>query len=115
MFSTILAPLLETPGAVAAAFYDPQGQAIADAGDRGAVEVLGTYHSVWFGELTRAAESSGLGGLREVAIDFGERRVVSTLVAEGYYLVVVFERHAIPARGREAFVEASRRLAAEVA
>ena len=94
---------------------DPQGQAIADVGDRGAVEVLGTYHSVWFGELSRAAESSALGGLRQLAIDFGERRTVSALVADGYYLVVVYERDAIPAGGKAALAEARRRLAAEVA
>ena len=114
MFHQILTPLLETPGAVAAAFFDPQGQVIAEVGEPSAVEVLGAYHSVWFGELARVAESGGLGDLRELAVDFGDRRAVSARVGDRYYVVTIFEREAIPAGGKAALAEACRRLAAEV-
>jgi hypothetical protein len=113
-FSEILSPLLETPRAVAAAFFDPQGQAIAWVGDRSAIEILGTYHSVWLAELVRSAEACGLGELRELAIDFGERRAVSAVVSGQYYVVVVFKRDGVPAMGRNALAEACRRLAAEI-
>jgi hypothetical protein len=115
VFSQILSPLLEAPGALAAAFFDPQGQVIAEVGDRSAIEVLGTYYSVWFAELSRAAEAGGLGELRELAIDFGDRRAVSAVVADRYYVVAVFPKEAFPAAGRDALAEASRLLAAEVA
>lgn len=114
MFSAILSPLLRTPGAVAAAFFDPQGQAIAEVGDRSAIEVLGTYHSVWLAELVRSSEANGLGELRELAIDFAGRRAASALVSGRYYVVVVFARDGVPAAGRTALAEACRRLAAEI-
>jgi hypothetical protein len=114
MFSEILSPLLRTPGAVAAAFFDPQGQVIAEVGDRPAIEILGTYHSVWLADLARSSEASGLGELRELAIDFGERRAVAALVPGRYYVVVVFSRDGIPAMGRLALAEACRRLSAEI-
>jgi predicted regulator of Ras-like GTPase activity (Roadblock/LC7/MglB family) len=78
------------------------------------VEVLGTYHSVWFGELARVADSSGLGELRELAIDFGDRRAVSARVGDRYYVVTVFESQAITGGGKAALAEACRRLTAEV-
>ncbi len=115
MFAEILSPLLGTPGAVAAAFYDRQGQAIAEVGDRAAIEILGTYHSVWFTDLVRAAATGGLGELRELTIDFGERRAVSALVSGRYYVVVVFAPDGLPATGRAALAEACRRLEIEVA
>ncbi len=115
MFSEILSRLLETPGTVAAAFFDPQGQVIAQVGDRSAIEVLGTYHSVWLSELIRSAEASGLGALRELAIDFGGRRAASAVVSGRYYVIVVFSPDGIPATGRNALAEASRRLAVEIA
>lgn len=115
MFSKILTPLLEAPGAVAAAFFDPQGQVIAQVGDRSAIEILGTYHSVWIAELVRSAEASGLGALRELAIDFGGRRADAALVSGRYYVVVVFTRDGIPATGRNALAEACRRLEVEIA
>ena len=114
MFAQILSPLLETPGAMAAAFFDPQGQAIAEVGDRSAIEILGTYHSVWLNELVRSAAGGGLGALRELAIDFGERRTVSALVSERYYVVVVFTPGGLPVAGRAALTEACRRLEAEI-
>jgi roadblock/LC7 domain-containing protein len=115
MFSEILSPLLRTPGAVAAAFFDPQGQSIAEVGDRSAIEILGAYHSVWLADLVRSSEASGLGELRELAIDFSGLRTASALVSGRYYVVVVFTRDGIPTMGRNALAEACRRLAAEIA
>ena len=70
---TILSNLLESPGALGAAFLDPQGEVVARAGDEAATEVLGAYQSVWLAELGRAAERSGLGSVANLALDFDGR------------------------------------------
>jgi hypothetical protein len=114
MFSEILRPLLETPGALAAAFFDPQGQVIAEVGDRAAVEVLGTYQSVWLAELGRGAEASGLGVIRELAIDFEGRRTVATVIGNRYYVVAVFGPDGVPAAGIRRLTEVRDRLAVEI-
>jgi len=113
-FSDLLQPLLTVPGAVAAAFYDPQGQSIAEAGDRGAVEALGAYHSIWLSTLEEASSRSGLGPVQELAIDFTGRRALTVTVGGRYYLVVVFEPQAVPSLVRPEIAQVRDRLAAEI-
>jgi hypothetical protein len=42
-FADALEGLLDAPGALGAAFIDPQGEIIARVGDESATEVLGAY------------------------------------------------------------------------
>lgn len=113
-FDEVLAPFLDVPGAVCAAFLDPQGEAIASAGDASWLETIGAFHSVWLGELSRIAGRSGLGALRELALDFEERRVLAAEVKDGYFLLLVFDAAGLVARARARLGEARGRLAAEI-
>ncbi len=113
-FSQILQPLLAAPGALAAAFFDPQGQPIAQVGNRAAVEVLGAYQSVWISQLSSAFSRSGLGAVSELSVEFAGKRTLSALVRDRYYVVVVFERDGVPALARARLQEVRDRLAPEI-
>lgn len=109
-----LAPLLEAPGATAAAFLDPQGQAIAQVGDPEAVERLGAYQSVWMSDIRRAVAPGGLGDVTEVDLDFESGRILASMVREGYFVLVVFGPDGVPALARPKLTSVRRVLAAEV-
>src|ERR1035441_8103779 len=79
-FADALEGLLDAPGALGAAFIDPQGEIIARVGGKSATEVLGAYQSVWLGELRRAAERSGLGEISDLSFQFASRRILTTHV-----------------------------------
>ncbi len=109
-----LSPLLKAPGALAAAFVDPQGQSIAEVGDAGVLEVLGAYQSVWLSGLRGAAARSGLGPLLDVSLDFASRRLLAAEVRDGYFVLVVFDRTGVPAVARARFPELREALSAEI-
>jgi predicted regulator of Ras-like GTPase activity (Roadblock/LC7/MglB family) len=111
---SILQGLLESPGALGAAFLDPQGEVIARAGDDAATEVLGAYQSVWLTELGRAAERAGLGTISELALDFEGRKVLTAPVKAGFFLLVVLSPAGRPSVVRAQMDDARERLASEV-
>lgn len=113
-FEEPLRRFLAVPGALGAAFLDPQGETIAQVGNPEAVELLGAYQSVWLAELSRAARRSGLGELLELAIDLTERRIVSTEVKDGYFVLVVLEPRGLLAPVRARLEDVRRSLAAEI-
>jgi predicted regulator of Ras-like GTPase activity (Roadblock/LC7/MglB family) len=113
-FHEILDTLLSAPGARGAAFIDPQGQTVAQAGDPAVTEVLGALQSVWLGELGRASDRAGLGAVRDLSLDFSNQRVLSAQVKEGYFLLVVFEAGGLPSFARARLDEAREELAREI-
>ncbi len=112
---TILTSLLEAPGALGAAFLDPQGEVVARAGDEGATEVLGAYQSVWLAELGRAADRAGLGSISELALEFDGKRVLTVPVKAGFFLLVVLSPDGRPSVVRAGMDAVRERLASEVA
>jgi predicted regulator of Ras-like GTPase activity (Roadblock/LC7/MglB family) len=113
-FADALDGLLGAPGALGAAFLDPQGAIIARVGDESATEVLGAYQSVWLGELRRAAERSGLGEISDLSFQFASRRVLTAHVKAGYFILVVFDQGGQPHAVRPRLDEARARLVAEI-
>jgi len=113
-FESVLESLLESPGALGAAFLDPQGEVIARAGDDAATEVLGAYQSVWLTELGRAAERAGLGTISELALDFEGRKVLTAPVKAGFFLLVVLSPTGRPSVVRARMEDVRTRLASEV-
>jgi predicted regulator of Ras-like GTPase activity (Roadblock/LC7/MglB family) len=113
-FQGILSSLIESPGALGAAFLDPQGEVIARAGDESATEVLGAYQSVWLTELGRAAERAGLGGVAELALEFEGRKVLTAPVKAGFFLILVLSPEGRPSVVRAGLDAARERLASEV-
>lgn len=113
-FANALEGLLGAPGALGAAFIDPQGEIIARVGEESATEVLGAYQSVWLGELRRAAERSGLGEISGLSFQFASRRLLTSHVKEGYFVLVVFARSGQPHALLPRLDEARARLAAEI-
>jgi hypothetical protein len=113
-FTTRLGELLASPGALAAAFLDPQGETVAHAGNPDALLLLGAYQSVWLAEMARASRRAGLGELAELSLDFGSRRIVSTEVKDGYFLLVLLEPQGLVAPVRARLEKARRAFAQEV-
>jgi len=113
-FREALEGLLDAPGALGAAFIDPQGEVIARVGDKSATEVLGAYQSVWLGELRRAAERSGLGEISDLSFHFASRRILTSHVKAGYFILVVFHEDGQPHPVRPRLDEARARLVAEI-
>ena len=113
-FADALDGLLGAPGALGAAFLDPQGAIIARVGDESATEVLGAYQSVWLGVLRRAAERSGLGEISDLSFQFASRRVLTAHVKAGYFILVVFDQGGQPHAVRPRLDEARARLVAEI-
>lgn len=113
-FYDILSSLLTAPGALGAAFVDPQGQTVARAGDGAATEILGAYQSVWLGELGRASERAGLGAVSDLSIDFEQKRVLTAQVKAGYFLLVVFDAQGVTSMARARLDDVRGRLAAEI-
>ncbi len=111
---TILSSVLESPGALGAAFLDPQGEVIARAGDEAATEVLGAYQSVWLTELGRAADRAGLGAVSELALEFDGKTVLTVPVKAGFFLLVVLSPEGRPSVVRAGMDAARIRLASEV-
>ena len=113
-FADALEGLLDAPGALGAAFIDPQGEIIARVGDASATEVLGAYQSVWMGELRRAAERSALGEITDLTFEFEKRRILTTHVKAGYFVLVVFDAAGQTHVVRPRLDVARVRLAAEI-
>jgi predicted regulator of Ras-like GTPase activity (Roadblock/LC7/MglB family) len=113
-FAEVLDGLLKAPGALGAAFLDPQGQTIAEAGSTEVTEVMSAFQSVWLGELTRASERAELGRLESLAFDFDSRRVLTAEVKHGYFLLVVFDRSGITSMARSRLEDVRELLAAEI-
>ena len=113
-FHEILNGLLEAPGALGAAFIDPQGQAVAQAGDPAVTDVLGALQSVWLGEIGRASLRAGLGSVSDLSLDFANQQVLSAQIKEGYFLLVVFEAGGLPSVARARLEEAREQLAREI-
>ncbi len=88
-FEDVLSPVLGIPGVLAAAFLDPDGEAVAIAGDKSMIGVLGAYQSIWLGELSKVSNGAQLGDLTEVSIEFAERKVIVVKVMEGYFLLIL--------------------------
>jgi predicted regulator of Ras-like GTPase activity (Roadblock/LC7/MglB family) len=113
-FADALEGLLDVPGALGAAFIDPQGEIIARVGGKSATEVLGAYQSVWLGELRRAAERSGLGEISDLSFQFENQRILTSHVKAGYFVLVVFDGGGQPHAARPRLDEARARLVAEI-
>ncbi len=113
-FEAVLSRFLDVPGSLGAAFLDPQGQTIAQAGASDAMEVLGAYQSVWLAEMARASRRAGLGELGELSLDFGARRVVSAEVKDGYFILVLLAQDGLVAPIRARLEAARRDLAREI-
>ncbi len=113
-FSEVLGQLLKVPGVRGAAFLDPQGETVAEVGERDSIELFGAYQSVWLSEMGHLAERAGLGKVTDFTLDFDTRRVMATQVKDGYFVLVVFDADGMASLARERVRRAVPALAAEL-
>jgi len=112
--ASILEEILVAPGALGAAFLDPQGEMIAHVGDTEFIDILAAYQSVWLGELGRAATNASLGTVTDLSMDFSTRRVLAGDVKDGYFVLVVLDALGVTSLARVRLADARVSLAAEI-
>jgi predicted regulator of Ras-like GTPase activity (Roadblock/LC7/MglB family) len=83
--------LLEVPGVLATALFDPDGQPVTHAGDASLVELAGAYQSVWLEKLAASCQNSELGDLGELRFDFETASMYVVRLNEGFFLLTLLE------------------------
>jgi len=97
-------------GLLAAVLLDGEGETVVAAhraGDDHSHRVLGAYQGIYLRDLVRAAARCGLGAIRQFSFDFGEMRVHTEALQDGYYIVVLTDDSVSPAVARRRLALAS--------
>jgi predicted regulator of Ras-like GTPase activity (Roadblock/LC7/MglB family) len=84
-------------GSIAAMFLDHEGEAVAVVGEAASTDelkIIGAYHGIHVNQLQRLSGEMVLGEPRRFKVDLGKYRLLTATLKDGYYLVVVLERHA---------------------
>jgi hypothetical protein len=79
-------------GLLAAVLLDSEGETVVAAhraGDEHSHRVLGAYQGIHLRDLARASERSGLGAVQRFSLDFGNMRVHTEALIDGYYVVLL--------------------------
>jgi hypothetical protein len=98
MFQQTLSRMLfAVDGSVAAMFLDHEGEAVEVVGDLGLsdnLKIIGAYHGIHLNQLRHLTRDLELGTPERFKVDLGRYRVLTSVLDDGYYLVVVLDRHA---------------------
>jgi predicted regulator of Ras-like GTPase activity (Roadblock/LC7/MglB family) len=99
-FRDILLSLLQTTeGSLGALFLDWEGETVEaiterplDADDHD-LRVIGAYQGIFRTQLHKVCESLGAGHPHRLKMEFARTKVLTTDLADGYYLVLIVESH----------------------
>ena len=69
---------------------------------------------MWLAELWRFAARSGVGELKDLALEFEGGRFFSASVKDGYFLLVLFDATGVVSAARARLDEVREKLAAEI-
>jgi hypothetical protein len=97
-------------GLLAAVLLDSEGETVVAAhraGDEHSHRVLGAYQGIHLRDLARASERSGLGAVRRFSLDFGNMRVHTEALIDGYYVVLLTDDTVAPTLARVELARAS--------
>jgi hypothetical protein len=107
ILDTLIASL---SGLLAAVLLDSEGETVVAshrAGDEHSHRVLGAYQGICLRDLARAFARCGLGMVRTFSLDFGEMRVHTEALQDGYYVVLLTDDTVAPALARRQLAHAS--------
>jgi predicted regulator of Ras-like GTPase activity (Roadblock/LC7/MglB family) len=117
-FQYILTNLLvDVPGAQGAIFLDPEGEAVELVSHRATAYELkleGAYHGIFLRRASQLAGLVGAGELERLAITGRQIQVMSRVLKDGYYLVLVLEPGTPIALASEAMRKTSEALNREI-
>ena len=113
-FTAILERLLAaTPGSIAAALVDAEGETVDYAGplDPFELKIAAAHWQIVLGEV--GAEAPKLGEVRQLTVRARQRSYLVRRMQDSYAVVVVLHRHAAFAVSERALLEADARLSLE--
>ena len=87
----------DTHGAVAAILVDYEGEAVVVAGNalpHYDLKVIGAYGGIYFDQLNRVTDELDLGIPEAFGLEVSGKRLLSRLLKDGYYLVVIVRDNA---------------------
>jgi predicted regulator of Ras-like GTPase activity (Roadblock/LC7/MglB family) len=100
-FETSMQDLLENcPGARGAAIVDPDGIPVVVSPKDGSMETLGAELVTVLHDLAEAAREFQHGNLEQCSIFAEDAVIVLTMLASGYFLVLVLGRDGLAGKGR---------------
>ncbi|MEW6336641.1 MAG: hypothetical protein AB1625_04490 [Acidobacteriota bacterium] len=86
--------LVDVPGAHGAIFLDPEGECVEVVSRQATpyeLKLEGAYHGIFLRQAARLASISGAGDLERLVIAGRQMAVMSIVLKEGYYLVLIME------------------------
>jgi len=105
--------LQNCPGASAAAIIDPDGIPVVVEPSKPEVELLGAEMAALIREMNAAGRELDHGSLRQFSAVTERVQIVLTMMAAGYFLMVLMEPDAVTGRARLASRLAGERLHSE--
>ncbi len=86
--------LVDVPGAQGAIFLDPEGESVEVVSRQATpyeLKLEGAYHGIFLRHAARLAKVTGAGDLERLVIAGRQMAVMSRVLKEGYYLVLIME------------------------
>lgn len=102
--------LVDVPGAQGAIFLDSEGESVEFVSRSATpyeLKLEGAYHGIFLRQAARISGLMGAGGLERLAISGTQMQVMSRVLKDGYYLVLVMDPAAPAALAGEALTRAS--------
>ena len=100
-FEESMKELLEScPGARGAAIVDPDGIPVVVSPEDGSLEVLGAELATILHDLAEAARELQHGQLEQCSVFAEDAVIILTVIAAGYFLVLVVDRDGLAGKGR---------------
>jgi hypothetical protein len=92
-FRSILQTLLSAvPASIGAMFLDYEGETVELLGQNvnaDDLRIIGAYQGIFLDQLARLSDDTNLGAAARMKIEFREARILSWVMKDGYYLVLV--------------------------
>jgi predicted regulator of Ras-like GTPase activity (Roadblock/LC7/MglB family) len=92
-FRSILSDLLlGVPGSIGAMFLDYEGETVELLGhniNADDLRIIGAYQGIFLDQLARLSDDAALGTPARMKIEFRAARILSSVMKDGYYLVLV--------------------------
>lgn len=98
MFQSVLRDMLDhVEGSLAAMFLDREGEAVETVGhayQQNELKIIGAYQGIYIYQLRKMCEELDCGRPVQFKVDLADYRILTHILKEGYYLVLVVSSHA---------------------
>lgn len=109
--------LVDVPHAVGAIFVDPEGEAVdlvTRHGDPFELKVEGAYHSIFMRQIKRLTAATNAGSIESYVLEGSRLITLTQALPDGYYVVLVVDRHGSRSQALHRLRSAARVFAEEI-